>query len=310
MRRASTGTRSGLRHDHRLLVRRTVVRAGVLAALTASLLLSGAASAHPSAPAANAPTTTQTLTVTVTGPGFGRVTDGTPKLACDSGSTCTADYTTGTAVSLFKPADPGSVFDHWSGDCSGTGDCEVTMNQARSVTATFSLAGTHSLSVTKVGTGSGSVTSVPSGIDCGSTCSAYFSSVSAVTLTATPAAGSTFVGWGGDCSGTVCVTTMSQARSVLATFSQAAPQTLSVSKLGSGSGSVVSVPAGIDCGSTCSAQFSNGTSVTLTATAASGSSFVGWSGEGCTGTGSCVLTIDAARSVTATFSQVSTKKIT
>ena len=77
--------------------------------------------------------------------------------------------------------------------------------------------------------------------------------------------------------------------------------TLTVSKAGSGSGSVTSSPAGIDCGATCAASFGSGTSVTLTAVADSGSTFSGWSGGGCSGTGSCMVAISAATTVTATF---------
>jgi hypothetical protein len=79
--------------------------------------------------------------------------------------------------------------------------------------------------------------------------------------------------------------------------------TLTVSKAGTGSGSVASSPAGISCGATCSAAFAEGTSVTLTATAASGSTFTGWSGA-CTGTGTCTVTMTQDRAVTATFDTV------
>jgi CSLREA domain-containing protein len=74
---------------------------------------------------------------------------------------------------------------------------------------------------------------------------------------------------------------------------------LTVSKAGAGAGTVTSAPAGIDCGSACSASFA-GTVVTLTANAASGSSFGGWSGA-CSGTSTCKVTLTAARAVTATF---------
>jgi photosystem II stability/assembly factor-like uncharacterized protein len=77
--------------------------------------------------------------------------------------------------------------------------------------------------------------------------------------------------------------------------------TLSISKGGTGTGTVTSSPAGINCGSTCSALYNSGTSVTLTATADSGSIFSGWSGGVCSGTGTCTLTMTAATSVTANF---------
>ena len=75
---------------------------------------------------------------------------------------------------------------------------------------------------------------------------------------------------------------------------------LSVAKSGAGSGTVVSSPAGIDCGASCSANFANGATVALAATAAGGSTFAGWSGA-CTGTGACTVTMNAAKSVTASF---------
>lgn len=76
--------------------------------------------------------------------------------------------------------------------------------------------------------------------------------------------------------------------------------TLSVTKAGSGAGTVTSSPAGVACGATCSASFTSGTSVTLTAAPSAGSVFGGWFGA-CTGTGSCAVTVDAAKSVTAVF---------
>ncbi len=68
-----------------------------------------------------------------------------------------------------------------------------------------------------------------------------------------------------------------------------------------GSGTVTSSPAGIDCGTTCSANFAAGSAVTLTATPAAGSTFTGWTGSGCSGTGACSLTMDAAKAVGAVF---------
>lgn len=76
---------------------------------------------------------------------------------------------------------------------------------------------------------------------------------------------------------------------------------LSVSKLGTGSGTVTSSDGGINCGSDCTEEYANGTSVTLTATASSGSSFAGLGGN-CTGTSpTCPITMDSNKTVTATF---------
>src|SRR5262249_23762119 len=67
-----------------------------------------------------------------------------------------------------------------------------------------------------------------------------------------------------------------------------------------GNGDVTSVPAGINCGTDCSESYAAGTSVTLTPIPGPNFNFVGWSGD-CTGTGSCVVTMDAAKAVIATF---------
>jgi beta-xylosidase len=159
---------------------------------------------------------------------------------------------------------------------------------------------TYALTALKAGTGSGTVAG--GAISCGSTCGATYTSGATVTLTATAASGSTFSAWSGACAGTgTCIVSMTADRTVTATFTaQVTTYGLTVTKAGTGSGTVTSSPAGISCGSTCNATYASGTSVTLSAAAGSGASFAGWSGA-CTGTGSCVLTMTAARSVTATF---------
>lgn len=76
---------------------------------------------------------------------------------------------------------------------------------------------------------------------------------------------------------------------------------LQVSKNGTGLGTVTSNPVGINCGATCSYTYTSNDTVTLSAVASGGSTFAGWSGEGCSGTGTCVVPMTQNRSVTATF---------
>lgn len=180
---------------------------------TGNVLASVASGASCPQLAGNAP-----LTVTKAGTGGGTVVSSPAGISC--GATCSAQFPAGSTVSLTASAASGSVFVGWSGDCTGTGGCTVTMNAARNVTATFNSAPTYQLTVTKAGTGSGTVSSSPSGISCGSTCSANFNQGSTVTLTAAPDSGSTFAGWsGGGCSGTgSCTVTMSANQTVTATF--------------------------------------------------------------------------------------------
>src|SRR6266496_3998631 len=198
----------------------------------------------------------------------------------------------------------GAVFGDFNGD--GAPDLVVPSFAVNYVSVLLNTT-THAsptLTVNKGGTGSGTVTSSPAGISCGATCSASYNSGTVVTLTAAAAGGSTFTGWsGGGCSGTgSCVVTMNASTTITATFTlQTQSYSLTVNKGGTGSGTVTSNPGGISCGATCSASYNSGTVVTLTAAAAGGSTFAGWSGGGCSGTGSCVVTMNAATTVAATF---------
>lgn len=86
------------------------------------------------------------------------------------------------------------------------------------------------------------------------------------------------------------------------TLAQATSVPLTVTLAGDGSGRVSSVPAGIDCVTTCSSQFDQGATITLTAMAAPDSVFVGWDGA-CSGSApACTVVMSEARAVTAIFS--------
>jgi RHS repeat-associated protein/uncharacterized repeat protein (TIGR02543 family) len=243
----------------------------------------------------------ETLNATKTGNGAGTIAS--LQTGIDCGATCSAVYDWGTAVTLAATPATGSTFTGWSGGCMGTeATCTVRMDQLLAVNADFTLIKLP-LTAAKTGSGTGTLTSSPAGIDCGASCSSSFDWGTAVTLTATPASDSLFQGWSGACTGTAttCTVTLEQAQNVTADFAPAF-KPLSVATLGSGAGTVTSSPAGIDCGNSCRADFASNTVVTLTASPATDSTFTGWSGA-CTGTAtSCTVTLSQARSVNATFS--------
>ncbi len=245
------------------------------------------------------------LTITKAGNGTGKVSSVPAGIDC--GSDCTESYSNNTQISLIATPDTTSIFTGWTGgDCSGTDSCNVTMDAAKTVTANFALkpVGTP-LNVTKAGDGTGSVVSNPVGIDCGNTCSAGYPTNTSVKLTATPATDSTFGGWTGDCKGTSlrCTVKMSLARNVTATFKKIPSYQLNITRLGDGTGKVASNLAGIDCGTACSASYLNKTVVTLAATPDADSTFEGWS-TGCSGRGTCKVTMTAAKTITATFKKI------
>jgi hypothetical protein len=243
-----------------------------------------------------------TLSVTTSGGGSGSVSSSPAGISC--GGTCVASFDHGTDVTLNAAAGPGSFFVKWTGACSGSGDCKVTMNAASSVGAEFSPVPVFALKLTRSGNGSGTVTSSPAGIDCGSDCEENYEEGTAITLNPSPAAGSEFKGWSGACSGTgTCKVTISAAKEVGAEF-VLERHTLTITKAGAGSGSVTSSPAGIDCGATCVASFDHGSAVTLSAALDPGAETVTWSGCDLVVDGKCKLSLDASKQVTATLERL------
>lgn len=115
------------------------------------------------------------------------------------------------------------------------------------------------LTVVRAGAGSGTVTSAPAGIDCGTDCTQAYLSRSSVTLTATPAAGSRFVGWDVAACGSssTCSIAMFGSRTVTATFAPGHRLDVRVSGLGS----VQSVPQGIGCPTDCTELYSPGSNL-------------------------------------------------
>jgi len=154
----------------------------------------------------------------------------------------------------------------------------------------------YSLTVTT--SGQGVVTSTDGGINCPGTCTHNYPPQTQVALSATPATGWAFTGWGGACSGTgSCQVTMNQNVNVSAGFTQL-PVTLTVSV--AGSGIVTSTDGFIDCPGTCQHTYNPNTQVTLNATAASGWVFSGWTGA-CSGVGTCNIDMTQNFGLTAVF---------
>jgi uncharacterized repeat protein (TIGR02543 family) len=250
-----------------------------------------------------------TLTVNVPGsPPGGRVTGNDGLINCgSSGSACSATYEPDppATVTLTATPDTGYVFVGWSGDCTGT-SLSVTLTMDANKTCTAQFSNQVTLTVQKQGAGVGTVTSNPSGIDCGQDCSEVYQVGTQVTLTANPAQGSAFAGWSGDCSGVNPTTTVTMDGNKTCTASFETGVTLTVQIAGGGTGTVSSYPAGIVCPPTCTAQFMSGSTVSLAATAGQNSFFIGWSGD-CSGTSPATsIQLTGDKSCTANFSPAQT----
>jgi hypothetical protein len=244
--------------------------------------------------------TIQRYTLTVTAPTHGTVTG--LGINCGTGGVdCTETYDYGTAVPLAAAPDTGYDFAGWSGACTGTGACSVTMTAARAVGATFTIQ-RHTLTVTPPT--HGTVTGL--GIVCGTggvDCTETYDYGTVVALTATADLGYNFGGWSGDCTGTgACSVTMTAARTVGASFLERFTLTVTAPAHGT------ITAAGINCGtggSDCTETYDYGTVVPLTGTPDAGYRFRAWTGD-CTGTGACSATLTANRTVGGAFNRVFT----
>lgn len=152
------------------------------------------------------------------GSGNGTVTSSTGTNYTTSGS---ESVPIGAVVVLTATAEAGSVFTGWEGACTGTGECTVTMDGDKQVTATFenAAAGLHQLNILRSGPGNSVVTYTPGGA-CPSLCSHLYASGAVVTLTPALSPDSLFAGWSGcdAVSGTTCTVTMSGTRTVTAAY--------------------------------------------------------------------------------------------
>lgn len=248
------------------------------------------------------------LTYTAAGSGSGTVRFSPPGSleACATG--CVNHYNQASTVTLTAAPGADTIFGGWSGACSGTGACTVTMNEARSVAAVFvGRGGGVALNYSTSGTGSGVVAFSPNGgsATCAANCANVYMPGTRIKLSvAQLGARSAFAGWTGACRGKgSCSVRIRKDTPVGAIFREIPVFPLTYVKAGTGTGTVSFTPEGEtpgSCASSCSKTFLERSKVTLTATAAQGSAFAGWSGA-CKGKRSCRLTMSAARSVTAGF---------
>ena len=256
---------------------------------------------------------TKTLTVSKTGTGVGTVTSTPVGISC--GATCSAEFGEGEVVTLSATPAEGSSFAGWGGACSGTGACEVTMSEAREVTAEFSGGGgpvLHTLKVTVSGEGSvsadaGAISGCTS--SGGPSCEGSYAEGAKVTLTETPKAGNVFAGWGtpqcDESTATTCVVTIGKGDEGVAASFEAEPEepgiplTVSVE----GPGTVTSDKGLISCNPFCSDEYAEGTKVTLTASPSEGSLFMAW--KHCDAGGingrQCTVAMSKAKQVSAVF---------
>jgi uncharacterized repeat protein (TIGR02543 family) len=259
----------------------------------------------------------------VTRIGEGTVVSSPAGIECNP--TCEADFELNETVTLTASPAAGWVFYSWGGCMEHVGlTCRVTMSAAKSVKASF--VATPSLMVEKAGSGSGKVTT--SGISCDANCSTASSVVKAgvaVTVKAVPSKGSEAAvfengtGSASSCSGATCSFTISENSSVKVKFNPIPTKTLTVKLTGPAAykGKVKGkafvkglLSAGINCGSGCTTateSFFATDTIELSALAATGYTFEGWTVAGgsigtCTGNAlTCTLPTDADKTVEAEF---------
>ena len=165
------------------------------------------------------------VSLVFSGNGTGSVQSTDGAIACSL--SCMVRMKIGATLELVPAAATGSHFEGWSGACAGNGRCTVTPTADASVTARFvkdaAYHPTGYLTVKR--SGKGKITSEPKRIECGFDCFGDFTNYGPVTLTATPAAGFRFAGWGGACTGTDrCVVNMAAAPvTVTAVFDHVLP---------------------------------------------------------------------------------------
>ena len=231
----------------------------------------------------------------ITEPTHGMITSEPSSIRCGSrGATCKATLANGAEIKLIAEADKYYMIGAWGGACVEAGlsnTCTLEMNDNKRVTKAFNLPGKKTLTITTK-PANGTITSSPSGINCGEgndDCNSLFDHDQKVTLTAAPKTNYELGGWGGDCSSSDATyeLIMNTDKTVNKVFS-IIQHTLTITA--PMNGTITSNPDGIDCkrgssSTTCEADFNHGTDVILTAAPDANHELGDWSGGGCSGSG-------------------------
>lgn len=236
-----------------------------------------------------------------------------PKTVC--GSSCRSDvrkFIKKSSVTLLATPDSGSLFEGWSGSCSGSSPtCNLTIRRNEQVTATFSkLPVLYELRIVKTGDSKGKITSSEAGISCGKTCldvKYTYLEGSSVILSADPAANSKIT-WGGQClsagSNPTCTVNMDSDKTVFANFSKVPQRTLrvKVDNFTRNAGFLKRTPGttysfGLRTQSTTEASYPEGTKVVLMRYPSKATEEINWSGACSGSSNTCEVTMDADKYV-------------
>lgn len=250
----------------------------------------------------------QTIQISLNAVGGGSIQHVETGIACKA--QCTSEAQVGKSLTLIAIPEEETEFMGWQGppNCGTDTQCVIDPKPGITATATFAKVIKFKLTVTK--SGNGTVTSAPTGINCGTDCTQNYAQSKIVVLTATPAAGYNFTGWSGTniaCPGTgTCSVKMDSAKTVQANFAVITGD-VKLDVAVSGNGSIQSTPAGLLCPSTCSANFPNATAVKLSASAASGYQLANWTGAAshCGNAATCTLTLAGNMQAGANFVAIS-----
>lgn len=241
------------------------------------------------------------------GTGYGEVQC---KVGTGPAEECEYEYESGTKLTLVPAPEAESEFAGFrngtgsAAACGGTKPCTFTIKADSYVEAPFDLA-YRSLAFALKGEGEGEVSCEVEG-GAPEACEDEYLLGTELTLVGEPEAGSEFSGFqagqgsASGCIGTEPCSFLLQANATLEARFEPVRYLLTVTRAGSGQGAV-------SCnGKPCLPAYPEGTEVTLTAAPAAGSAFAGFSGEGCSGTGPCVVWVEGADvTVTAGFEVVS-----